>query len=176
VAREGVVKASFKMSKHGGAKSSKQLARYAMHRADEKGERQTREMYDCDGKVTRQEAYERMDEAEKQGHKFHYRLIVSVGEGHGGDMQSVTRDTMKMLSDRLGGRLGWVAVDHDDHSQHHHSHVMATTYRKLDTADLAAMRAEVGQSWERHNEPWREQVEDHRANTERMVREGGYER
>lgn len=174
--KEGVVKAGFKMSKHGGAKSSKRLARYAMHRADEKGERQTRQMYDRDGTVTRQEAYERVDEAVRQGYKYHYRLIVSMGEGHGGDMQSVTRDTMGMLSDRLGGRLDWVAVDHDDHSQHHHSHVIATTDRKLDNADFAVMRAEVGQSWERHNEPWREQFEDRRADTERMTREGGYER
>lgn len=147
-----VIKASYGKASAGGGKGAKQAVRYATHREDGTGERTTREIYDREGILSRQEAYARIDAAEQQGGKYHYRLILNQGEGHrAADMQAVTRDTMQALSDRHGGRLDWVAVNHDDHSKHQHAHVIAVTDKTLSRADLAAMRAEMDGSHERHS-------------------------
>ena len=173
----GVVKARYTKASSGGGKGAKAGVRYATHRVDSEGERQTRGLYDQDGEVTKREAYERIDHAEQAGGKYHYRLILNQGQGHGeADMQAMTRDTMRVLSDRHEGRVEWVAVDHTDHSQHDHTHVVAVTEKTLSKADLAAMRAEMDRSHERHS--YRDELR-HLA-TERTSaeqrRDGGHER
>lgn len=175
-----VVKASYTKASAGGAKGAKQGVRYATHRETASGERTTREIYDRDGPLSRQEAYARIDQAEAQGGKYHYRLILNNGEGHrAADLQQTTRDTMQTLSDRHGGRVDWVAVNHDDHSRHEHAHVIAVTEKTLNKADLAAMRAELDRSHQRHS--YRDQLPGQERAAQREERENqqggrGYER
>lgn len=161
-----VVKASYTKASAGGAKGAKQGVRYATHREDGSGERTTRELYDRAGSLSRQDAYRRIDQAEADGGKYHYRLILNNGEGQrAADLQQTTRDTMQTLSDRHGGRMEWVAVNHEDHSRHGHTHVIAVTEKTLSKADLAAMRAELGRSHERHTR--RDGLEQHHASQQR---------
>jgi len=152
-----VIRASYTKAGAGGASSAKEGLRYGMHRADAGGDQQYREVYDRNGTLSKQEAYDRIDQAEQGGGRYYYRLTLNQGQGHGQvDMQAWTRDVMGELEQRHGRPVEWLAVEHKDHSQHDHVHVIAVTSKTLSKADLAALRTEADQSWERHAEQVRD--------------------
>lgn len=152
----GVVKASYSRSSGGGAKSSKQATRYAAHREGEDAKQGGREIYDRENDtLSRREAYRKVDQADQQSKDaYHYRLTLSHAKtGEGVDHNATTRETMGRLEERhaqQGGKVSWHAVNHTDHSNHEHTHVIAVTEKRISASDLAEMRAEMDRSYERH--------------------------
>lgn len=152
----GVVKASYSRSSGGGAKSSKQATRYAAHREGEDAKQGGREIYDKENdSISRQEAYRKVEQADQQSKDaYHYRLTLSHAKtGEGVDHKATTRETMGRLEERhaqQGGKVSWHAVNHTDHSNHEHTHVIAVTEKRISASDLAEMRREMDRSYERH--------------------------
>lgn len=151
----GVVKASYGRSSGGGAKSSKQATRYAANRKGEETHKGSREIYDKEGVISNEQAYKNIEKVDQQTKDaYHYRLTLShASTGEGVDHNATTRETMQRLEDRharLGGAVTWHAVNHTDHSNHEHTHVIAVTEKRISASDLAEMRAEMDRSYERH--------------------------
>jgi hypothetical protein len=74
--------------------------RYAVHRPNEHGRRQYRELWDRDGRISRQTAYERLDDARPAD--YVYRLTLSPHPEHQDlnrrlDLQAWTRGMMRQL-------------------------------------------------------------------------------
>jgi len=109
------------------------------------------------GCSTKQAAYALIDASEG---RYHYRLVISPGGETAADLREVTRDTMDHLAARLDTEIGWVGVEHRDHSAHPHVHVLAVLPRRLSVADLTAIRDEATRAYEREAESFRELVPD----------------
>ena len=129
-----------------GLKAALRLAkghvRYAVHRCNEQGQRQYREVWDRDGAVGKRGAYERIDRVRKDD--YVYRLTLSPHPEHQDtrgqlDLQGWTRQVMSQLEQDLGQRVDWFAVSHE-HPDHRHVHVVAVSPRRLDVGQLRAMR------------------------------------
>jgi len=119
-----VVKANYTKSK-GTAKAN---IRYIEHRPGYAGERIWRTLFNESGRLSREEAYHLIDNAEK-AYVF-WRIKISpdpVNEDTKRDlsMQEVTEQTMNTLSEQLGKSLSYVAAIHQDHAPHRHIHVLA---------------------------------------------------
>jgi hypothetical protein len=130
-----VVKARYS---RGAGGSDKGHVRYAVHRSDEQGQRQYRQVWGPDGARTKDDAYQLLDGADRSS--FVYRITLSPDPreqdaGHRLDLQAWTSDVM-----RLAGSARWVAVSHEQ-SDHRHVHVVAVSPRRLDVRDFRAMRA-----------------------------------
>jgi type IV secretory pathway VirD2 relaxase len=129
-----------------GLKAARQLAkghvRYAVHRCNEQGQRQYREVWDRDGAVGKLRAYERIDRIQQDD--YVYRLTLSPHPEYQDarrqlDLQDWTRQVMGQLEQDLGQRVDWFAVSHE-HPDHRHVHVVAVSPRRLDVGQLRAMR------------------------------------
>jgi type IV secretory pathway VirD2 relaxase len=129
-----------------GLKAARQLAkghiRYAVHRCNEQGQRQYREVWDRDGAVGKRGAYERIDRIHQDD--YVYRLTLSPHPEHQDasrqlDLQAWTRQVMSQLEQDPGQRVEWFAVSHE-HPDHRHVHVVAVSPRWLDVGQLRAMR------------------------------------
>jgi len=119
-----VVKANYTKSK-GAAKAN---IRYNEHRPGKDGERIWRTLFNEDGRISREEAYQLIDNAEP-GSVF-WRIKISpdpVNEDTRRDlsMQEVTEQTMNTLQEQLGKSVSYVAAIHQDHAPHRHIHVLA---------------------------------------------------
>jgi MobL relaxases len=143
-----VVKASFvKRGKVGNAKA-KDTARYIQHRAGKDQERVMRPLFTSDGPMTRQEAYQFIDEAPK-GTKF-FTIIINPDpdkeDTHKDlDMRQVTRTTMQTIEEIIKAQgittpVIWVAAVHDDHTDKNHVHALASVQGRLDKPDLDRIR------------------------------------
>jgi hypothetical protein len=121
---------------------AKAHVRYSVHRPDEHGLRQYRELWDRDGRISKQAAYARLDDI---GHgDFIYRLTLSPhperqDAGHQLDLRAWTRDMLARLEREAGQRLEWFAVTHE-HRDHRHVHAVVVSRGRLDAGQFRAMR------------------------------------
>jgi hypothetical protein len=134
-----IVKASFTQSR-AGAKAS---VRYMSHRPGKDGQRLTRELVGYDGTMKLIQAYQMIDEA-GQGSVF-YRLVISPDprtEDAERDLhlREIIEKTMLYLEERFQKAVPFVAAEHDDHSPHRHTHILAVLPGRLSLQDLAALR------------------------------------
>ena len=142
-----VVRASYTRGARG-PRASRAAVRYAAHRADHAGDRQNREVFGPDGVVDEADAQERLKAAPGG---YHYRLVLNQGAGHHDvDQQAWTRDVMESVENRAGTPVTWIAVEHRDHSDHDHVHVVAVLDRPLSRTDLDTLRGAAEDSWQRH--------------------------
>ena len=130
-----VVKASYS---RGAGAADKGHVRYAVHRSDEQGQRQYRQVWGPEGARTKDDAYALLDAADSRS--YVYRITLSPDPhdqdvGHRLDLRAWTDDVMRQM-----GSAQWVAVSHEQ-ADHRHVHVVAVSPRRLDVADFRAMRA-----------------------------------
>ena len=138
-----VVKASYSRGAAAALRLAKGHVRYAVHRCNEHGQHQYREVWDGVGRVGKQGAYARLDRV--QPSDYVYRLILSPNPEHqdlGGrlDLRLWTQRIMAQLEQDLGRGVDWFAVSHDN-PDHRHVHVVAVTQRRLEVGHLRSMRA-----------------------------------
>ena len=138
-----IFKANFIPKQVNARSVAKAHIRYIEHRPGKDGEKITRTLYNADGVMGRWEAYRMIDEAEK-GSVF-YRLVInfdSQKEDTRKDIyvQEVIEKTMLGLEDRVAQHIQWVAATHDDHTPLRHVHILAILPKRLQVADLQAVR------------------------------------
>jgi hypothetical protein len=129
--------------KVGNAKA-KDNVRYIQHRPDKDKEAVMRPLFTSDGPMTRQEAYQFIDEAPK-GTKF-FTIIISpdpaTEDTHKDvDMRQITRTTMQTIAEIMHTQgittpVIWVAEIHDDHTDKNHVHALASLQGRLDKPDV----------------------------------------
>jgi hypothetical protein len=116
--------------------------RYAVHRANDQGQRQYREVWDRDGVLDKTTAYERLDQVKPQEHIYRFTLSPHPERQDASrtlDLRSWTRDVLGQLERNAGQRLEWFAVTHD-HRDHRHVHAVLMSRRHLDSRHFQAMR------------------------------------
>lgn len=153
------MKARYDRGHGAGVRLAKQHLRYAVHRTNEHGQRQYREVWDREGTLSKQTAYERLDEAGPR--EYVYRLTLSPhperqDAGRQLDLREWGRSMMARLEQVSGQRLQWFAVTHV-HVEHRHVHVVARSSGRFTPAHFQAMR-EAGdrQAHEQQRQPGRE--------------------
>lgn len=149
-----VVKARYSQGR-GALRLAKGHVRYAVHRTNEHGQRQYREIWDRDGRLDKLTAYERLDRVRQDD--YVYRLTLSPhperqDAGTQLDLQEWTRAIMADLERDTGRPMDWFAVVHA-HTEHRHVHVVAIADRRLDVGHFRAMReAGDGNALAQHRE------------------------
>jgi type IV secretory pathway VirD2 relaxase len=140
-----VVKARYDRGLTAGIRLAKEHLRYAVHRTNEHGQRQYREVWDRAGALDKATAYERLDAAGPRD--YVYRLTLSPhperqDAGQRLDLREWGRAMMARLGTVSGQQLEWFAVTHA-HVEHRHVHVVVRTRGHFTSAHFRAMR-EVG--------------------------------
>ena len=110
----------------GGA--AKANVRYIESRPGKDKAKTMRTLWNSDGKVTREEAYQMIDTAEKGSIFFRIKICPDAKtEDTKRDisLQKVTEETMAALQDHIQKPIQYVAVMHDDHTPLRHVHVLA---------------------------------------------------
>ena len=133
-----IVKANY-TKQSGAAKAS---LRYIAHRPGRENVRITRTLWGSDGKMSRQQAYHLIDEAQ-EGSVF-FRFVISPDPAqedtlHDLALREITQATMGTLEERLGKPVSWVAAVHADHAPHRHVHVIAVVAGRLTKQDFPAL-------------------------------------
>jgi len=137
-----VVKARYSRGLAAGLRLAKGHVRYAVHRSNEQGQRQYREIWDRSATLDKQTAYERLDQTRAADYVYRLTLSPHPEQQDGGkqlDLKAWTRDMMARLERDSGQRAEWFAVTHE-HQDHRHVHVVAVSPGRLDVRHLAAMR------------------------------------
>lgn len=119
-----VVKVHFNR-KAGAAKAN---IRYIEHRPGKDTAKTTRTLWNSDGKMTREEAYQMIDRAEK-GSIF-FTIIINPDaktEDTKRDISllAVTERTIAALQEHIPNPINYVAALHDDHTPLRHVHLLA---------------------------------------------------
>lgn len=141
-----------------GARSAiREHIRYIQER--ERGEQEReRTFFDRDrGDIERREVYEEMHRSQGRNVAMH-TLILSPGDNRT-DLQEYTRESMDALEDRLGHKLNWYAVTHEN-TDHYHAHVVIAGQipdreREIDWIIYGKDRwheQEMSASWQRERE------------------------
>jgi hypothetical protein len=127
-----------------GNSKAKDTVRYIQHRTGKDNERVMRPLFTSDGPMTRQDAYQFIDEAPK-GTKF-FTIIISpdpaTEDTHKDlDMRQITITTMQTIEEIMHAQgittpVIWVAAIHDDHTDKNHVHALAAIQGRLDKPDL----------------------------------------
>lgn len=122
-----------RQDKHALAKAKK-FIRYIENRRGKDEERQSRTLFDSGGALTRQDAYQMIDESE-QGMVF-FRLVVSpdpAKEDARKDLplRDIAEYTMLRFAEHTQRDLQWVGVVHEDHTSHRHIHILTRINWKL---------------------------------------------
>jgi len=123
---------------------AKASVRYIQHRRGKDGQTITRTLFNNDGPMERNEAYQMIDDAPQKGTYF-YRFVLSPDpkredHNHDLDMRDIAMQTMEALEDRLGVPLNWVGATHSDHVPHLHAHLIAIVPHKLNVKDFEILR------------------------------------
>jgi len=144
-----VIKANYvRRGKVGNAKA-KENVRYIQHRPGKDNERVMRPMFTNDSPMTRQDAYQFIDEAPKGTH-FYTVIInpdpVKENSGHDLDMRQIAITTMQSIEAIVATPVIWVAAIHDDHTDKNHVHALAAVNRRLDTLELNRIRETTTQA------------------------------
>jgi hypothetical protein len=116
--------------------------RYAVHRCNEQGQRQYREVWDRDGSISKLGAYERIDRVHKDD--YVYRLMLSPHPEHQDaarqiDLKEWTHQMMRQLEQDFGRRVDWFAVSHE-HPEHRPVHVVAVSKQRLGVDQFRSIR------------------------------------
>ena len=127
--------------KPGAAKAS---IRYIENRPGKDGARCQRTLFTADAKVTREEAYDMIDQADTSSYFF--RLVISPDPKREDSdknlaLRELTEKTVQCLEDRFHRPLQWVAVIHADHAEHRHIHAIAIVPERLNVQDFKRMRS-----------------------------------
>ena len=135
-----IVKIKYTKSR-GAAKAS---VRYITHRPGKDGAKASRPIYGIDGEVTKTDAYLMIDQSGR-GASF-FRIVISPDpdkEDTSKDLYlaQITEQTILTLEDRLDAHVPFIAVEHNDHTDHRHVHVLACVTGRLDPKDFQALRA-----------------------------------
>src|SRR5437764_9617812 len=124
---------------HGSAKAN---IRYIENRRGKDGEKITRTLWNSDGRMTREEAYQMIDNAGKGSLFFRIKICP---DGKTEDtkrdisLQKVTEETMTALQDHIQNPIQYVAVMHDDHTPLRHVHVLAVVKGGIYNKEREAM-------------------------------------
>jgi len=137
-----IVKAHYSRGDRASLSLAKRHVRYAVHRTTERGQSQYRDVYDRDGRLSKLDAYERLDQAGKRA--YVYRLTLSPhperqDREQGLDLQAWARDVMGQLDEAAGKPVEWFAVTHHN-ADHRHVHVVAISPGRLEAGHFSAMR------------------------------------
>jgi type IV secretory pathway VirD2 relaxase len=139
---DSVVKARFSRGGKAAVKRAKEHLRYAVHRSNEQGQRQYREVWDREGQLDKTTAYERLDRVRPEDHIYRFTLSphpMRQDAGRQLDLRSWTRDMLAQLERDAGQQVEWFAVTHE-HRDHRHVHAVVISSRHLDADDFRAMR------------------------------------
>jgi hypothetical protein len=117
--------------------------RYIAHRPGRDGEKVSRLLFDLNGLVDKDQAYQLIDEA-TQGRVF-FKVIVSPDPKREDrlkdlDLQHITRKTIRQLQEQLGRPVQFFATIHDDHAPHRHVHGILMMQGKLSREDVKLLR------------------------------------
>jgi hypothetical protein len=119
--------------------------RYIAHRPGREGERMTRVLFGHDGEMSKEQAYQLIDSQKAT----YFRLVLNFDPKREDtrrdlDLRSITKQTILTLEDRLQREVGFIAVEHNDHTPLRHIHAIALVklkYReKLTREDFKALR------------------------------------
>src|SRR4029434_9731597 len=107
-----------------------------------------RPLFTNDSPMTRQDAYQFIDEAPKGTH--FYTIIINPDPEKENthkdlDMRAITMTTMQTIEEIITAQgsttpVIWVAALHDDHTDKNHVHALAALQGRLDTPDLDRIR------------------------------------
>jgi len=142
-----IVKANYVKRGIGERARAKATIRYIQHRKDREGQKVTRALFGYDGALTREQAYQMIDEAQK-GTIF-YRFVLSPDPRREDrykdlDLSDIATNTMLALEERLGKQIQFIATIHNDHSPHRHVHTLVLIHKqKLTREDFQALRYEA---------------------------------
>jgi hypothetical protein len=118
---------------------AKANVRYIENRTGKDGAKIKRQLFTATGQISRQQAYELIDQAEA-GTTF-FRIKISpdpVKEDVNDDLllKEITAKTLD-IEEIIGTPISYVASIHDDHTDKRHIHVLAVTKaRKLPARDM----------------------------------------
>src|SRR5512132_1135220 len=124
----------------GAAKAS---VRYITHRPGGDGRATSRPLYTIDGEVSKNDAYQMIDEA-KKGSVF-FRIVISPDAKQEDTRQDlylwqITEQTMLTLEERLKIHVPFIAAEHNDHTGNRHVHLLAYAKARIEKEDLKALR------------------------------------
>jgi hypothetical protein len=123
--------------------NAKKFIRYIEHRPGRDKERTSRTLFGEEGAMGRWQAYRFVDEAPKG--RYFYRIVVSPDP----EKEDTPRDlplrelisaTMHTLQELRDTPIAWVAAIHDDHTDKRHIHALAVVKKRLNTAEIEALR------------------------------------
>jgi len=127
---------------------AKRHVRYAVHRTDELGRRQWRQVWDRQGALDKQEAYRRLDQV-RPGDYVNRIVLSPHPEYQDGDRRlDLTRwgrEVLERLEAESPRPVRWFAVTHAT-PEHRHIHAVVVTRGKLDAGDLRTMREQGDRS------------------------------
>src|SRR3954451_1552784 len=134
-----IVKVSYTKSR----KKIKASVRYIQHRPGKEGERLNRSLFGLEGLMSREEAYELIDNALK-GTTF-FRIVISPDPKREDtdrdlNLQEITEQTLLALAKALGQHIAYVGAIHDDHAPHRHVHAIAMIQGKLTREHFQVLR------------------------------------
>jgi hypothetical protein len=134
-----IVKATYTRNK----RAAKASVRYITHRPGEQGKRTTREIYGIDGRLNKKDAYRMIDTANK-GSVF-FRLVISPDPNEEDKLRDLhltqlAEATMLAMEKMLRKEVPFIAVDHTDHTDKRHIHVIACVTGKLTPRHFQALR------------------------------------
>ena len=140
-----VVKTSYTKDKA----KAKQTVRYIAHRPGKDGAKISRALFGNDGVMGRQLAYRLIDAAVAE--TFFYRIVINPDPSKEDTHKDIhlwelTDQTMLALAERVQADILYVAAEHTEHSDKRHTHALALVPRRLDKADLAALRSAATQA------------------------------
>jgi len=133
-----IVKASYTRNRNG----AKATIRYITHRPGRDGAKVTRTLFGTDGTVSRQEAYEAIDNAAKGSIFFRFAISPDPNQEDTRrdlHLREITETTMSTLEKRSERQVAWIAAIHADHAPHRHVHVLAVVQGRLNQSDLQAL-------------------------------------
>src|SRR5262249_42035692 len=137
-----VIKANFTRSKA----KIKATLRYITHRLGRGGERLTRTLFGHDGELSKEEAYQFID-----AHKgmTYFRVVLNFDPKREDirkdlPLRDITRRAILAFEERLQRTIGFIAVEHNDHTALRHVHVICVVKlargERIGRADWQALR------------------------------------
>jgi hypothetical protein len=124
--------------------AAKATIRYLTHRPGRDGQKTVRAIYGIDGPLYKSDAYHMIDQARRE--VVFFRIVISPdpkSEDTNKDLylSHLIEQTMLTLEERLKKHVPFIAVEHNDHTDNRHVHVLACVAGKLFPQDFTALRA-----------------------------------
>jgi len=118
---------------------AKANVRYIEMRRGKDGAKIQRPLFTASGHITRQQAYELIDQAEEGSTYFRIKICPDPKTEDVHDdllLKEITAKTLD-IEETIGKPVTWIASIHDDHTDKRHIHVLAVTKaRKLPARDM----------------------------------------